>query len=69
MGDFSIWHWTILFFYIFAVGLPIAKILGRLGLSKALVILAFIPLVNLIALWLLAYATWPAVRDDSEIFS
>ena len=65
---FSLWHWIILLFFLFVVGFPMAKILGRLGLPKALVILAFIPLVNWIALWALAYAKWPAVDNNAETF-
>jgi hypothetical protein len=68
MGGFSFWHWIVVLFLFFVVGFPVAKILGRLGLSKVFVILAFIPLVNWIALWVLAYAKWPAIPNDAETF-
>lgn len=64
MGSMSIWHWVILLTYFVAFGVPIAKILGRLGYSKALTIVAFIPLLNVIGLWILAGAKWP-ISDDS----
>jgi hypothetical protein len=64
MGGFSIWHWLIVLLWIFGIGMPIAKILGRLGYSKALTILAFVPLVNIIALWLLASGSWPNVSEN-----
>lgn len=57
----SLPHILILLIYLAVVGFPVAKILGRLGYSKALTILAFIPLVNVVALWVLANASWPAV--------
>jgi membrane associated rhomboid family serine protease len=66
--SFSLWHWVIAILFIFVIGFPVARILGRLGLPKALVILAFIPIVNWIALWLLAYAKWPSIPSVSEIF-
>jgi hypothetical protein len=64
----SLPHIIVLIVVLFVVAFPIAKILGRLGYSKALVIVAFIPLVNWIALWILAYAQWPALSDRSETF-
>ena len=62
----SFWHSAILLLVAFVFGYPVSRILGRLGLPKVLVVLAFIPLINWIALWVLAYAEWPAVRRDSE---
>jgi hypothetical protein len=53
----------------FAVGLlvyagifmpPFLRILRRVGLSRWWALLFFVPLVNLVALWLLAWARWPA---------
>ena len=38
---------------------PLGRILNRIGFSPLWAILAFIPLVNLIALWALALADWP----------
>ena len=43
-------------------GVPIAVILKKAGYSQWLVILAFIPLVNLVALWVFAFANWPALQ-------
>ncbi len=42
-----------------AVLYPLGRILGRIGFSPLWSIVAFIPVVNLIALWLLAFADWP----------
>lgn len=48
---------------IVVVGFPVWRILTRLGLSPWLTVLAFIPVVNVISLWLLSYANWPSQRS------
>jgi hypothetical protein len=40
------------------VAYPIGRILGRIGFSPFWSIVAFIPFVNLIALWVLAFIDW-----------
>lgn len=44
------------------IGIPAAIILGKAGYHKAWVILAFVPIVNLIALWVFAFANWPVLQ-------
>ena len=45
------------------LGVPVANILHRAGHSRWWTILAFVPLVNLIGLWMFAFTRWPnAVR-------
>jgi hypothetical protein len=59
MTGSGIGHWV---FFILMVALtlyPIGRILGRLGFSPFWSVLALIPLVNLIGLWLLAFIDWP----------
>jgi hypothetical protein len=46
---------------ILLVGIPVANILHRAGRSRWWTILAFIPFLNLIGLWVFAFARWPAV--------
>jgi len=41
---------------------PYARILRRLGYSPWPCVLVIIPLVNIIFVWVLAYANWPALR-------
>ncbi len=66
MGGYGFGHWT--FFVLMAVLViyPIGRILGRIGLSPFWTILAFVPLVNLIALWVLAFVDWPARRGSDS---
>jgi len=46
---------------IILVAVPIARILHRSGRSAWWTILAFVPLLNLIFLWVFAFGRWPAV--------
>lgn len=55
-GAPAVFAQTVAFLY------PIGRILGRIGLSPFWSVLAVVPLVNLIGLWVLAFADWPARR-------
>jgi hypothetical protein len=41
------------------LGFPVSKILRRLGLNGWWALLAFVPLVNFISVWVLAFSRWP----------
>lgn len=43
--------------------LPIWRILSRTGHSGAWALLAFVPVVNWVALYVFAFSRWPAVDD------
>ncbi len=47
-----------------AVAYPAGKILSRMGFSPLWAALAFVPGLNLIALWLLAFTDWPGKRPQ-----
>ena len=57
------WHWVMPLgmplLLIIIVAVPVAKILHRAGRSRWWTILAFVPLVNLIGLWVFAFTRWP----------
>jgi hypothetical protein len=59
------WHWLlglmIPMVAIVLLGVPVANILHRTGHSRWWTVLAYIPLVNLICLWVFAFGRWPAV--------
>ncbi|MGA8975685.1 MAG: hypothetical protein WB496_21290 [Pseudolabrys sp.] len=61
MGSLSIWQWLIFIFFIVVLGIPIGRILTRIGYSKWWTIVYFIPFVNIVGIWILAYSRWPAV--------
>jgi len=45
------------------VGVPVSRILRRLGFSGWWTILAFIPWINVIGLWVIAFVRWPKDRE------
>ncbi len=65
MGDWTMMagygpaHWIMFAIMIVVILYPIGRVLGRIGMSPFWSILALIPLVNLIALWVLAFVEWP----------
>ena len=61
MGGLSIWHWLIVVFFVVVLSIPIARILRRIGYSRWWTIVYFIPFVNIVGIWILAYSRWPAV--------
>ncbi|MFK0375279.1 hypothetical protein [Pandoraea sp. NPDC090278] len=48
------------------IGFPVWRILTRLGFSPWFTVLAFIPVVNVVSLWLLSYANWPIQRTTVQ---
>ena len=57
------WHWVMAvvmpLLFIIIVGVPVANILHRAGRSRWWTVLAFVPLLNLIGLWVFAFTRWP----------
>lgn len=58
--EFSPLHVLILLFLL-AMIIPVVRIIRRTGHNGWWSIFFFIPLINWVALWVLAYAKWPAV--------
>jgi hypothetical protein len=61
MGSLSIWHWSIVLVVLATWIVPPIKILNKAGYSGWWVLLGFVPLGNVIALWIFAFADWPAL--------
>jgi hypothetical protein len=61
MGSFSIWHLVVVLSVLLIYGIPMARIIRRAGYSRWWVLAFFIPLVNIAALWVLAFVRWPSV--------
>jgi hypothetical protein len=59
MHNLAIWHLAIITLIVAAVVVPVVKILHRLGYSGWWAALAPISPLNVIGLWVLAYARWP----------
>jgi hypothetical protein len=60
--DFGFWHFVTIV-ALAATAVPVAVILDRAGLSKWWTIAFFLPLLNLVALWVFAFSHWPALDD------
>ena len=62
MGAFSVWHWLVILMVLVLAGLPNLPglwVLKRAGRSRWQIIWAFIPLVNIVWLWVIAFGRWP----------
>jgi membrane protein DedA with SNARE-associated domain len=63
MSDaFGFWQWVglLLFWAVFLI--PLWRIISKAGYSGAWALVSLIPVVNLIALWIFAFAKWPNER-------
>ena len=47
---------------IILVGVPVANVLHRAGRSRWWTVLAFVPGVNLVALWVFSFTRWPSLH-------
>jgi hypothetical protein len=66
MGGLSWVHWAIIILILAAFVPPAVKILHRMGFSGWWVLIGVISPLNIIALWVLAYAKWPALPEKSN---
>lgn len=62
MGSFSIFHWLILLIWLGVFVYPLWRIVSKAGFPGALALLAFVPILNLIMLWVFAFVEWPAQK-------
>lgn len=60
MGNISIWHWVIVALLALAVVVPFWKIFTRLEIPRVLAILAIVPFISILYLWIIAYKKWPS---------
>lgn len=65
MRLFGFWHgWGIVLFALVFV-IPCWRIVRKAGFEGAWALLAFIPVVNIVALWIFAFMRWPNERAGS----
>lgn len=64
MMGYGYGHWFAFVIGAILILYPIGRILGRIGFSPFWSIVAVVPLVNLIGLWVMAFTDWP--RIDRE---
>mgnify|MGYP001029743316 CR=1 FL=1 len=67
MGYDSIWHWLFLLVFlllgVFLSIIPVWRIVSKAGFHGAFALLMLVPVVNIIMLWVFAFAKWPVERD------
>jgi uncharacterized membrane protein YhaH (DUF805 family) len=59
MNEEGIATLLVLTLYVLVLIVPAVKVLRRVGFSGWWSILIFVPLVNIIALWIFAFGRWP----------
>ena len=65
MASLGIWHWMALVAFTIIVAASIAvfgRILNRAGYSRWWLLTMVVPPVNLIMVWVFAFAIWPVTR-------
>jgi hypothetical protein len=62
MANFTIWHWLCLFLVLSIYIVPVWRVLSKAGYSGAWSILSFVPILNIVMLWVFAFTTWPRDR-------
>lgn len=71
MGMFSGLHFLVAVFVGIIFLIPYVKIITKAGYSGWWILTIFVPLLNLIMLWVFAFASWPvergARRDDGFV--
>jgi hypothetical protein len=65
MGAFSVWHWAIVLVWIAVFQYPMWRIVSKAGYPGALSLLAWVPLLNIVFLWVFALSSWPAQKHQA----
>jgi hypothetical protein len=66
MGNFSLWHWIVVIVIAAIYFIPTIKILNKAGYTGWWSVLSLIPLVNIIMLWVFAFADWPSLQGSER---
>jgi O-antigen/teichoic acid export membrane protein len=69
MFSFSIWHLmalVVLVLIVWAFVAVFGRILNRAGYSRWWLLTMVVPLLNLIMLWVFAFASWPVTRPREQ---
>jgi uncharacterized membrane protein YhaH (DUF805 family) len=62
MGGLSIFHWLIVVVVLAIYLIPAAVIVKKAGYSGWWCLILLVPLVNLIMIYVFAFANWPVLR-------
>ena len=67
MGTFSLWHWLIVLVIVGFFIWIYARIAQKAGFSGWWSLIMFVPLVNLVMVWVFAFIGWPAERSGENV--
>ena len=56
----------VLLFYVVAIMIPLGQLLRRIGFSRWWILLSFVPIINIVGLWIIAYVKWPRDNQTSD---
>jgi len=63
MRGFSIWHWVMLIVFAGLTILPFWKITKKAGFSGWWSLWIFVPMANVVWLYVLAFSRWPSAKE------
>jgi drug/metabolite transporter (DMT)-like permease len=69
MPSLSFWHLVVVVLIallVWAFVVVFGRILSRTGYSRWWLLIVFVPLLNLIMLWVFAFADWPVTRSRGQ---
>ncbi len=66
MHTMSLWYWLVVIAVFVGAIYPYVRILHRTGYSAWWLLTMFVPGVNLIMLWVFAFAKWPGVNRAAQ---
>ena len=69
MFSHNTWHWAalvVLLLIAYAFVAVFGRIVNRAGYSRWWLLTLLVPLVNLIMLWVFAFASWPVARHRGQ---
>ena len=67
MGSISIFHWIIFIALAYVYLAPMVRILQRTGYTGWWVLILFVPIANIVALWMFSRADWPGVIEKNRV--
>ena len=63
MTGFGLVHWIFFIGMVVVILYPVGRVLGRVGFSPFWSVLIFVPIVNVIALWIFVFSEWPSKKS------
>jgi carbon starvation protein CstA len=66
MHTLSVFHWILVLFILATSIVPAWLIVKKAGYAGPLALLTWIPLVNIIMIWVFALSTWPVERKGGQ---